>query len=142
MTQFADRYGNYLDIFLVSPGGGREYTYSPVGVNATLECTVSSNGQRLSWIVDNFHFEIYSTLLNERGIYQLQSEQIASSKGLSSVLLVIGNITENDTKVCCEALVRRSLAYICTTLIIYGKEQNVITCFYHEFQLENSVVAK
>ena len=112
-------------------------------MNATLECTVSSNGQRLSWKVDDFHFEIYSTLLNEKGIYQLQSEQTASSKGLSSVLLVIGNITENnDTKVCCEVLVRRSLADICTTLIIYGKEQNIITCFYHEFQLENSVVAK
>ena len=109
----------YLDIFLVSPGGGRDYTYSPVGVNATLECTVSSND--LSWEVDNLHFEGYSTILNKRGIYQ--SEQTASSEGLSSVLLVLGNMTVNNgSEVCCQTLVRRSLADICTTLIIYGKK--------------------
>ena len=113
-----------VDNFLVSPGGGRDYTYSPVGVNATLECTVSSNGRRLSWEIDDFHFEsYYSTILNERGIYQIASEQAASSEGLSSVLLVLGNMAENNgTKVCCETLVRRSLADICTTLIIYGKK--------------------
>ena len=127
MAQFADRYGNYLDIFLVSPGGGRDYTYSPVGVNATLECTVSSND--LSWEIDKLRFESYNSILNERGIFQ--SEQTASSEGLSSVLLVLGNITENNgSKVCCETLVRRSLVDICTTLIFYGKEQN-----YHNIML-------
>ena len=127
MTQFADRYGNYLDIFLMSPGGGRNYTYSPVGENATLDCKVASND--LSWEVDDLHFESYSIVLNERGIYQ--SEQTASSDGLSSVLLVHGNMTENNaTKVCCETLVRRSLVDICTTLIFFGKEQN-----YHNVML-------
>ena len=123
MTQFADRYGNYLDIVLVSPGGGRDYIYSPIGENATLECTVSSDD--LSWEVDDLHFESYSTILNERGIIQSANEQTTSSEGLSSVLLVLGNMAENnDSKVCCLTLVRRSLADICTTLIIYGKEQN------------------
>ena len=112
-----------LDNFIVPPGGGRDYIYSPVGMNATLECRVSIN--YLSWEVDGFHFEIYSAILNERGIYQPQSEQIASSEGLSSILLVLGDITENNgTKVCCETLVRRSLADICTTLIFYGRKQN------------------
>ena len=117
---------NYLDIFLVSPGGGRDYTYSPAGVNATLECTVSSND--LSWEIDKLRFESYNSILNERGIFQ--SKQTASTD-LSSVLLVFGNMAENNgSKVCCETLVRRSLVDICTTRIIYGKEQN-----YHNIML-------
>ena len=92
-------------------------------MNQTLECTVSRND--LSWEVDNLHFESYSAILHERGIYQ--SEQIASSEGLSSILLVLGNMAENNgTKVCCETLVRRSLVDICTILIFYGKEQNCL----------------
>ena len=110
---------NYLDIFLVSPGGGRDYTYSPVGVNATLECKVRNN-DLLTWEVDKLRFGSQSTILNERGIFQ--SEQTASSEYLSSVLLVHGNTAENNgSKICCETLVRKSIADICTTLIIYGK---------------------
>ena len=105
--------------FLISPGGGRDYTYSPVGVNATLECKVRNN-DLLTWEVDNLRFGSESTILNERGVFQ--SEQTASSEGLSSVLLVHGNMTENNgSKICCLTLVRKSIADICTTLIIYGK---------------------
>ena len=70
--------------FLVPPGGGRDYTYSPVGVNATLECRVSNSD--LSWEVDNLCFGSQSTTLksNQRRIYQ--SDMDASSEGLASIL--------------------------------------------------------
>ena len=106
--------------FLISPGGGRDYTYSPVGQNATLECRVSND--HLLWEVDNLRFQgSQSTVLNERGIYQSESDMVASSEGLASVLVVFGNTTENNrSKVCCLSPERKGLVENCTTLILYG----------------------
>ena len=106
--------------FLISPGGGREYTYSPVGQNASLECRVSNDD--LLWEVDELRFGSHSTRLNERGIYQSANDIVASSQGLISILVVFGNITENNgSKVCCLSLVGRDVLLSCTTLILYGK---------------------
>ena len=102
--------------FLISPGGGRDYTYSPVGVNATLECRVSN--RELLWEVDNLRFTSHSTTLNEMGIFQ--NDMVASSEGLVSVLLLFG-IENNGSKVCCLTFVRKKLVENCTTLVLYGK---------------------
>ena len=39
----------------MSPGRGRDYTYSPVGVNATLGCRVASND--LAWSINHIEFD-------------------------------------------------------------------------------------
>ena len=73
----------------MSPGGGRDYTYSPVGVNATLNCKVTSND--LTWNINNIGFD----RLNERDSLAkreiFQSELLPSSDGLSSTLFVLGS---------------------------------------------------
>ena len=110
---------NAESIFLISPGGGRNYTYSPVGVNATLECKVRNDGLIILWEVGDQLFESHSTKLNERGIYQ--SGMVPSSEGLASILVVFGNITDNNgSKVCCLLLEGRMLIENCTTIILYG----------------------
>ena len=110
---------NTESIFLVSPGGGRDYTYSPVGMNATLECRVSNADLIILWEVDDLLFGCHSTTLNERGIYQ--SGMVKSSEGVISILVVFGNTEENNgSNVCCLSLVQRLLVENCTTLILYG----------------------
>ena len=37
-----------MDVFLVAPGDGEEFVYSPVGVNATLQCAVKNT--ILTWV--------------------------------------------------------------------------------------------
>ena len=39
------------DVFLVRPGGGGEYVYSPMNVNATIHCVVNHT-HLLLWIID------------------------------------------------------------------------------------------
>ena len=39
----------------MSPGGGRDYTYSPVGVNATLHCKIASND--FTWSINHIEFD-------------------------------------------------------------------------------------
>ena len=58
-----------FDIFLVSPGDGEEFVYSPIGVNATLHCAVNSTN--LLWVIDmrNFDVNIERDSLHSRGIY-------------------------------------------------------------------------
>ena len=110
---------NTESIFLVSPGGGRDYTYSPVGMNATLECRVSNDDLIILWEVDDLLFGCHSTTLNERGIYQ--SSMVKSSEGVISILVVFGNTAENNgSNVCCLSPVGRLLVENCTTLILYG----------------------
>ena len=111
---------NAESIFLISPGGGRDYTYSPVGVNATLECKVRNDDLIILWEVGDLLFGSHSTKLNERGIYQ--SGMAPSSEGLTSILVVFGNITDNNgSKICCLLLEGRMIIENCTTIILYGK---------------------
>ena len=107
-----------LDNFLVSPGWGRDYTFSPVGVNATLDCKVANND--LSWSINNIGFDRPNArnLLHNRGIFQ--SELVPSSDGLFSTLFVFGNVSNNVSMVCCVSLLEEQ-TISCTTLIIYGK---------------------
>ena len=107
-----------LDNFIVYPGGGRDYTYSPVGVNATLDCKVASND--LAWSINNIGFDRINArnFLANRGIFQ--SEPLSSSDGLSSTVFVFGNISNNASIVCCQPLSEDQIMS-CTKLIIYGK---------------------
>ena len=103
----------------MSPGGGRDYTYSPVGVNATLNCKVASND--LTWNINNIGFD----KPNERTFFArkeiFQSELLPSPDGLSSTVFVFGTISNNASMVCCRSLLEFEGQMIsCTTLIIYG----------------------
>ena len=108
-----------LGIFLVSPGEGRDYTYSPVGVNATLDCKVASND--LEWSINGTRFgrENQRNFLTNRGIFQ--SELVSSSDGLSSTVFVFGNISNNASMVCCQSFLEGLIMMSCTTLIVYGE---------------------
>ena len=68
--------------FLVRPGNGEEFVYSPVSVNATLHCAV--NDTILEWEVDGFSLDssVQGPQLNSRGIFQ--SGPIVSSDGVTS----------------------------------------------------------
>ena len=102
---------------MVPPGGGRDYTYSPVGVNATLEYKVASDD--LSWSINYLEFDrpIERNLLHNRGIFQ--SELVSSSDGLFSTVFVFGNISNNASMVCCRSFLEGQMMS-CTTLTIYG----------------------
>ena len=102
--------------FLVRPGGGEDFVYSPVGVNATLHCAV--NVSHLVWTVDDFNFAEFCRLLNSRGIFQ---SKMAFNGILSSNITIAGYIdTNNNTRVCCRSLVEEQFNQSCTTLVIYG----------------------
>ena len=106
-----------INFFLVRPGGGEDFVYSPVGVNATLHCAV--NVSHLVWTVDDFNFAEFCRLLNSRGIFQ---SKMAFNGILSSNITIAGYIdTNNNTRVCCRSLVEEQLInQSCTTLVIYG----------------------
>ena len=108
----------------MSPGNGQENVYSPVNTNATLHCEV--NQTRLTWLTtvgDNpyvFEIEGHRNFLHSRGIFQYG--QMTSSDGVTvSILVVFGDVINNNTRVCCQAFVGTSMEENCTTLFIYGK---------------------
>ena len=113
-----------LVLFLVRPGDGEEFLYSPVDVNATLHCAV--NNTNLAWEVDGLTLDhpVQGPLLNSRGIFQ--SEPSASSDGLKvSNVTVFGNRElNNNIRVCCQSLIN-GLKENCTTLIIYGRVKSI-----------------
>ena len=102
--------------FVVRPGDGSEFVYSPIHVNATLHCVV--DGLIIYWMVDglNFIFRNEQAMLNVRGIFEIT--KTSSELGLkSSTLTVYGDIQRNNNiSICCET--REDSC--CTTLIIYG----------------------
>ena len=108
------------DLFLVSPGDGEEFVYSPVNVNATLHCAV--NNTILEWDVDGLTLDsdVWGPQLNARGIFQ--SGPIISSDGVTSSSVIVFGSRElnNNTKICCQSFVNE-LKENCTTLIVYGK---------------------
>ena len=58
------------ELFIESPGDGEEFVYSPVGVNATLNCAVNST--ILTWSIDDrltFESLAQKLELHSRGIY-------------------------------------------------------------------------
>ena len=112
-----------FDIFLVRPGDGEEFVYSPFGVNATLYCAV--NNTNLLWVVDmlNFDVDIERESLNLRGIYRRLPTE--TSEGImESVVTVSGRTKRNNNThyICCWSFLGSEIEQVqaCTTLIIYG----------------------
>ena len=90
------------DLFLVRPGDGEEFVYSPVNVNATLHCAV--NNTILEWDVDGYTFDspVQGPQLNSRGIFQ-SGPRISSDGVTSSSVIVFGNRElNNNTRICCQ----------------------------------------
>ena len=128
MSIHHDVYHYFIELFLVRPGDGREYVYSPVDVNVTLHCAVTS--MELSWEVDDlsFYTPFHIHRLHSRGIFQ--TEAVTSSDGgTTSNVTVFGNLDENNgSRICCQSQ-RDSVSDIvkeCTIIIIYGKK-NIVT---------------
>ena len=110
-----------IALFLVRPGDGEEFVYSPVNVNATLHCAV--NNTNLVWEVDGLALDspVQRPQLNSKGIYQRGPIISSDSVTLSSVI-VFGSreLLNNNTRICCQSFVNE-LKENCTTLIVYGK---------------------
>ena len=124
MSNYYGDYHYFIELFLVRPGNGKEFVYSPVDVNVTLHCAV--NSMELLWEVDdlNFYSPFHIHRLHSRGIFQ--TEAVTSSTGVTkSNVTVVGNLAENNgSEFCCQSL-RDSVSDIeqeCTILIIYGKK--------------------
>ena len=108
-------------MFIERPGGGEDFVYSPVDVNATFHCAV--NNTILFWDIDMLFFDnaIHGGILNSREIFQ--SEQVTSSDGVTrSNVTVFGSLMDNNnTRICCQSLVGNEVYQNCTTLILYGR---------------------
>ena len=113
------------DLFVIRPGDGEEFVYSPVGVNATIHCAV--NNTNLGWAIhvdDNYQLAFGNPVqipdLDSRGIFQ--NEQSTSLDGVrSSSVIVFGSRQENNNiRICCLTN-QNGLKENCTTLLLYGK---------------------
>ena len=113
------------DVFLVRPGDGKEFVYSPIEVNATIHCVVNHTNV-LVWTIDGFSLESENLrpLLNSRGIFQTG---ITNSSGIvQSAVTVLGNReVNNDIEICCQSVVNTKLNESCTTLMLYGNLNNM-----------------
>ena len=83
------------DLFLVRPGDGEEFVYSPVNVNATLHCVV--NNTNLEWDADGLAFvsDVQRAQLNFRGIFE-SGPTISSDGVTSSSVIVFGSRELNN----------------------------------------------
>ena len=111
-----------MDIFLESPGGGEDFVYSPVDVNATFYCAVNSSN--VLWVVNMLAFDsnLQRQTLHSRQIFQ--TEPVTSSDGVTrSSVTVFGNLAViNNSRICCQSqLENKEFVAQCTTLILYGK---------------------
>ena len=109
------------DLFLVRPGDGEEFVYSPVDINATLHCVV--NNTNLVWVVDSSLFlnnEVYRPILSSRGIFQSGDSTSSDGVTISSVTVFGNQKINNNTRICCKTIVNAILEVKCTMLIIYG----------------------
>ena len=112
------QYNTITELFLVRPGDGEQFVYSPVDADATLPCAV--NNTFMSWDVDGFSFDnaFERHLLNSRGVFQTTHTTEALS---NSILTVFGDIeVNNNIIICCESNEGLMHRESCTTLIIYG----------------------
>ena len=108
------------DLFLVRPGDGEEFVYSPVNVSATLHCAV--NNTILVWVIDGLALDsaVERPQLNSRGIFQSGPTTPSDGVTSSSVILFGSRELNNNTRICCQSFVNE-LKENCTTLIVYGK---------------------
>ena len=94
----------HVVLFFVSPGGGKDFVYSPVNVNATIHCTV--NNTNLVWEVDGLALDsnVQGPQLHARGLFQ--SETTSLDGVAESSVIVFGNQElNNNTKICCQSFV-------------------------------------
>ena len=108
----------HIGLFLVRPGDGEKFVYSPVNANATLHCAV--NNTFLSWSVDGLNFDNDNkrSILFSRGIFQSTNTVGAL---IQSTLTVDGEKElNNNIEICCEYLEEERQRDSCTTLVIYG----------------------
>ena len=106
----------YLALFLVRPGDGEEFVYSPVNVNTTLHCAV--NNTNLGWEIDGLTLDsdVQGLQLNSRGIFQIGP--IVSSDGVTLSSVIVLNFSSRElTRICCQSFVN-GLKENCTTLIV------------------------
>ena len=111
-----------IALFLVRPGDGEEFEYSPVNVNATLHCAV--NNTNLVWVVDGLALDsaVERPQLNSRGIFQSGPSTPSDSVISSSVIVFGSREFNNNTRICCQSRsFVNELKENCTTLIVYGK---------------------
>ena len=111
-----------IEIFVVSPGDGREFIYSPVDRNATISCAVSV--EVMEWVVDGLGFEsrTQALVLHSRRIFKSTTELSPNGVATSSVT-VFGDVhVNNNTQVCCLTIVNSEIVVNCTTLVIYGEQ--------------------
>ena len=113
----------WIESFLARPGDGKEFVYSPVGINTTLHCAMINT--HLHWSVDEEPYDGPDPDLVSRGIFIR-----TSSNGITtSYMTVFGNQTINsNVSTCClyfERLIIKGRS--CTTLILYGMLIVIIT---------------
>ena len=116
------------DVFQAQPGNGRSYTYGPIGLNTSLECSVTSS--RLIWVIGLLRFtdDNERATLSARGIFEIFNGLVPSSGITSSSTVVFGNTVNNDSNICCLTLVETRNEKSCTIFMIYGERIKIIIC--------------
>ena len=100
--------------------------YSPVNVDATIQCAV--NSATSIWQIDHdlvFGDDIDRVFLQQRGIRQYRENSTSEGVTASTVIISGNRDINNQTYVCCRTLVMSDnlpmQVMMCTTLILYGK---------------------
>ena len=101
--------------FVVKPGRGKEFIYTAVSRNTTLECTVF-NTSMLGWLIDRFDPRFHDNDFSGFTAYQ-SGPTIATTGELTSTLTVNGAVGNSGIEICCQTLGPQEC---CTNLIIYG----------------------
>ena len=101
----------------MKPGGGEEYVTTPVGRNATLECS-AINSSILDWTVDGFDPQLFDSKQSTLTLHQGEPILLRTSMGeLTSTLTVSGTVQREGIEICCQIIGPQRC---CTNLIIYG----------------------
>ena len=120
-SSIVSNFYSYIEFFMVGPGDGDEFMYSPIEVNVTFYCAV--NNPDLEWTIDDDGFSglVEKHRLHSRQIFQ--SQPVTSSVGVTtSNVTVFGLLENNNSRICCQFLDEsRQVQKNCTTLILYGK---------------------
>ena len=100
-------------IFVVKPGGGKEYITTPVGRNITLECSII-NASNLAWTIDGLVLFSHDS---EVSGFTLHQRTTASTGEMTSTLMVNGATRSNRIRICCHT---DGFQQCCINLIAYG----------------------
>lgn len=95
--------------------------YSPIDMNTTSHCVVNSS--ELEWDIDDLRFvsSFQRRQLHSRQIFEGPTTTLGGI--INSSVIIFGNITRNnDTIICCVALLGQDPIVSCTVLIVYGMD--------------------